>query len=293
MNNNIKTSKAVIVSCPRCHKQYRLDVSRLNYARLPDSSGLGVQLACSNCHEQWWELKKESVNANQPELRAAVPEQPFRNLTDISLLYQRQNANYSYQNDDYDRSPSSTTPNFGPGFTAKVEDQMFVTPMPSNKSIVDKQSNWKKRIKIALWSTVIFGGTLGLAFVTMKLSSSSNLIHDITTAGAPITPGEILIEDIQFDVKSFDSKQQRVIVAGNVKNPGPLAIPLRNIQIAVWGSCAEGQTPNAQGLCEIRVWTYKWKQDLLQPGEQLTFKGAAKIPANLQVDQVHVDVAAN
>ena len=127
----------------------------------------------------------------------------------------------------------------------------------------------------------------------MKLSSSSNLIHDITTAGAPITPGEILIEDIQFDVKSFDSKQQRVIVAGNVKNPGPLAIPLRNIQIAVWGSCTEGQTPNSQGLCEIRVWTYKWKQDLLQPGEQLTFKGAAKIPANLQVDQVHVDVAAN
>ena len=281
----------MIVSCPRCHKQYRLDVSRLNYARLPDNSGLGVQLACSNCHEQWWELKKESVNANQPELRAAVPEQPFRNLTDISLLYQRQNANYAYQSDDYDRSVS--TPSFGPGFTAKAEDQMFATTIPSTKNTQTKQSNWKKRVKVAFWSTFIFGGTLGLAFATMKFSNSSNLIHEMTNAGAPTAPGEIVIEDVQFDVKSIDSKQQRVIVAGNVKNPGPLAVPLRNIQIAVWGSCANGQTPNPQGLCEIRTWTYKWKQDLLQPGEQLTFKGAAKIPANLQVDQVHVDVATN
>ena len=45
-------------------------------------------------------------------------------MTDISLLYQRQNANYSYQSDDYDRS-TSTTPSFGTGFTAKAEDQMF------------------------------------------------------------------------------------------------------------------------------------------------------------------------
>ncbi len=278
----------MIVSCPRCHKQYRLDVSRLNYTRLPDSSGLGVQLACSNCHEQWWELKKESVNANQAEYRAAVPEQPFRNLTDISLLYKRQASNYAYQPPTLERNFSSA-----PKIVSKAEDQIFPPSPQSIKSENFKPAKWQRLVKIALWSLIILGGAIAFMVTAMKLSQASPLIPAVAIKPAPVTPGEILIEDIQFDVKPIDGNQQRVIVAGNVKNPGPLAIPLHDIQITAWGSCIEGQAPNDQGLCEIRNWPYKWKQDLLQSGEQLTFKSAAKIPASLQVDQVHVDVATN
>lgn len=283
----------MIVSCPRCHKQYRLDVSRLNYTRLPDNSGLGVQLACSNCHEQWWELKKESVNTNQAEYRAAVPEQPFRNLTDISLLYQRQASNYVHQNSTPERIFSSA-----PNVAQKAEEQTFSPSSQPNspqpiKNEPFKQAKWKKLLRIALWSLIIIGSAIAFMLTAMKLAQTSPLIPDTAIEQAPVAPGEVLIEDIQFDVKPIDGNQQRVIVAGNVKNPGPLAIPLHDIQITAWGSCIEGQPPNDQGLCEIRVWPYKWKQDLLQSGEQLTFKSAAKIPANLQVDQVHVDVATN
>jgi hypothetical protein len=272
----------VIVSCPRCHKQYRLDVSRLNYTRLPDNSGQGVQLACSNCHEQWWELKKESINTNQSEYKAAVPEQPFRNLTDISLLYQRQSANYAYQ----------TLPNEqNIPLVSRTEDRNYAQQSIPQKE--PKSQKWRSVLRIGLWSFIILGGTITIALVAMKFNPSSSLIPITEHAQKPVTPGEVSIENIQFDIKPIDEEHQRIIVVGNVKNPGPMAIPLRNIQLTAWGTCLQGQIPNEQGLCQIRVWPYKWKQDLLQPGEQLTFKSAAKIQANLQVDQVHVDVETN
>lgn len=274
----------VIVSCPRCHKQYRLDVSRLNYTRLPDNSGHGVQLACSNCHEQWWELKKESINTNQSDYKAAVPEQPFRNLTDISLLYQRQAGNYAYQT-----APQETNVSFA----SRAEDRLYIQQQPIPQKEPTKQpsqTSWKNLVRIGIWSLIILGGTVGLAFVAMQFNNSA-LIPTTEQAKSPVMPGEMSIENIQFDVKPIDETHQRIIVVGNVKNPGPLAIPLHTIQITAWGSCQEGQSPNEQGLCQIRAWPYKWEQDLLQSGEQLTFKSTAKIPANLQVDQVHVDVS--
>lgn len=274
----------MIVSCPRCHKQYRLDVSRLNYTRLPDSSGQGVQLACSNCHEQWWELKKEFINTNHSEYKAAIPEQSFRNLTDISLLYQRQSANYAYQIPQ--REPNMS-------FISRSEDRTYAQQTIPQNEYQKQKKTWRSFIRVGLWSFIIFGGIISLALIAMKITPASSLIPTTENAHAPVTPGEINIENIQFDVKPIDETNQRIIVIGNVKNPGPLAIPLHNIQLTAWGSCLEGQSPNEQGLCQIRVWPYKWKQDLLQSGEQLTFKSAAKIPSNLQVDQVHVDVSAN
>lgn len=271
----------VIVSCPRCHKQYRLDVSRLNYTRLPDNSGQGVQLACSNCHEQWWELKKES-NTNQSDYRSTVSEQPFRNLTDISLLYQRQSGNYAYQTAAQQESNIS--------FVSRAEDRMYTQQQPAPQKEPKKQIPWKNLARISLWSLIIFGGIIGVTFVAMQFNNSS-LIPTTDHAKNPVIPGEISIENIQFDVKPVDETHQRIIVVGNVKNPSPLAIPLHNIQITAWGSCQQGQSPNAQGLCQIRSWPYKWEQDLLQSEEQLTFKSTAKIPANLQVDQVHVDAS--
>lgn len=268
--------KIVIVSCPRCHKQYRLDISRLNYISLPDNSGQGVQLACSNCHEQWWELKKESVNLNQQQYNTPRHEQPFRNLTDISLLYQRQSSNYAYQAD-----PDISFPARGD-----------IRPFPQQPALqTQKTKRWKTLFQIVLWSFIIFSGTIALALVAMQFNPS--LVISSEHMSEANTPGEFSIENIQFDVKPIDEERQKVIVIGNIKNPGPLAIPLHNIQLTAWGTCLQEQTPNEQGLCQIRVWPYKWKQDLLQPGEKLTFKSAAKIPANLQVDQVHVDVASN
>jgi hypothetical protein len=241
-----------------------------------------VQLACSNCHEQWWELKKESVNMNQPEYKVAVPEQPFRNLTDISLLYQRQSANYAYQ----------SSPREGDVAFTSREDRAYSQQQAQPKEVL-KPQKWKSLVRITLWSLIIFGGTIALALVAMQFNPSTLLLSTTDQAQIPVTPGEISIENIQYDVKPIDEEHQKIIVVGNVKNPGPLAIPLHNLQVTAWGTCLPEESPNEHGLCQIRVWPYKWKQDLLQSGEQLPFKSAAKIPANLQVDQVHVDVTTN
>ena len=247
---------------------------------MPDGNGQGVQLACSNCHEQWWEVKKESINTNHSQQKVAVPDQPFRNLTDISLLYQKQSANYAYQESPRE---SQTT------FVSRSEDRMFAQPQNVSKNLLE-QKKWNNLTKIGIWSFIIFIGIVTAALVAMRfnLPSLTQSSHYNQSA-----PGDINIENIQFDVTALDDQHQRISVLGNVKNPGPLAVPLKNIQLTAWGSCLPGQNPNEQGLCQIRVWPYKWKQDLLQPGEQLTFKSVAKIPANLHVDQVHVDVATN
>ena len=271
----------MIVSCPRCRKQYRLDVSRLNYTHLPDNSGQGVQLACSNCHEQWWELKKESVNKNQAEYKFAAPEQPFRNLTDISLLYQRQSASYAYR------------PAQEQGLSQTRADTYAYSQQQAAQKEIIKPKKWKIFIQITVWSLFILAGTVSLALVAMHYNPALSFLPTADNTPPTIAPEEVSVENIQFDVKPLDEEHQRIIVVGNVKNSGLLTVPLNNVQITAWGTCQEGQSANEQGLCEIRVWPYKWKQDLLQPGEQLTFKSAAKIPANLQVDQVHVDVATN
>ena len=276
----------MIVSCPRCHKQYRLDISRVNYSNLPDNSGLGVQLACSNCNEQWWEPKKESVNTNQQELRAAVPDQPFRNLTDISSLYQRQSGNYAYQ---YSYSAPDTS--FGDNFSARSEEQMFPANKRSSKVVNTKQPKFKSLIRVAIWSVVLIGVTMLIAFSSMKFGDSGNLLS--TTSAQPTNSGEFEIDGLHFYTKSIDDTVQQVLVIGYVKNTGQIAIPLHNIQITAYGTCNNGQTPNEQGLCEVRTWHYKWKQELIQPGEKLTFKSAAKVPANLSIEQVHADVATN
>ncbi len=258
-------------------------MSRLNYTNLPDNSGQGIQLACSNCHEQWWELKKESVNTNQQEYKTAAPEQPFRNLTDISLLYQRQSSNYAHQ--AYQAEPDVT-------FAARAD----IRPFPQQPALQTKDAlktkRWKTLSQVVLWSFIIFSATIALALVAMQFNSPL-LTSTERPQGETSTPGEFSIENIQFDVKPIDEEHQKIIVVGVVKNPGLLAIPLHNIQLTAWGTCQQDQSPNEQGLCQIRVWPYKWKQDLLESGEELTFKSAAKIPAHLHVDQVHVDAATN
>ncbi len=227
---------------------------------------------------------------NQPEYKVAAPEQPFRNLTDISLLYQRQSANYAYQSSPREADVA---------FTSR-EDRAYSQQQAQPKEVL-KPQKWKSLVRITLWSLIILGGTIALALVAMQFNPSSLLLSTTDDAQISVTPGEISIENIQYDVKPIidentqktDEDHQKIIVVGNVKNPGPLAIPLHNLQITAWGTCLPEESPNEHGLCQIRVWPYKWKQDLLQSGEQLPFKSAAKIPANLQVDQVHVDVTTN
>jgi hypothetical protein len=269
----------VIVSCPRCHKQYRLDTSRLNYINLPDNSGHGVQLACSNCHEQWWELKKESINTNQKDIKIAAPEQPFRNLTDISLLYKKPFAKHT------DQSPNIS-------FSASNNAHHHFSPQQkSPKKDIAKPKQWKTLLLVIFWSLLIFGGTISLAFVAMQFDHP--LLNFSSDSEKQISPDVLIIENIHFDVKPVDNEQQKIIVVGQVKNSGQLATPLQNIQLKAWGTCQPDQTPKEEGFCQIRTWSYKWKQELIQPNEELTFKSAAKIPAHLQVDQVHVDIPPN
>jgi hypothetical protein len=272
----------VIVACPKCRKQYRLDVTRLIYSKLPDNSGLGVRLACSNCHEQWWEIKKEQTNANNKELKAAIPEQPFRNLTDLSLLYGQKQGDIrgSYQ--------QPLPKNFR--FTATPE-RFAVNPKAVPEVEIPESTaptKWQQIIKVALLSLLLFSSVVALAVFAMgyNLSSISNSNLD---SKVPV-PGEIVIEDVQFSTTVSDTSQQRVIVAGKIKNPTPLPIPLKNLEIIAFGTCTNNETPNEQGLCQLRSWQYKWKQDLIHPNEQLTFKSAAKVPSDTLVSQVYVDI---
>lgn len=266
----------MIVSCPRCHKQYRLDTSRLNYINLPDNSGCGVQLACSNCHEQWWELKKESVDTNPQEIKLTAAAQPFRNLTDLSLLYKKSYFKHSHQHAS------------GISFSAGENPNLSSYQQTSPKTT--KKEKWKTYLLIGFWSALIFGGTIALSLVAMQFNRP---LLDFSSSKETPAGDAPIIENIQFDVKPVDDKHQKVIVVGQVKNPNQTEVPLHNIQITAWGTCQQEQTPNEQGLCQIRTWSYKWKQDLLTSEEELTFKSAAKIPANLQVDQIHVDISPN
>lgn len=267
----------MIVSCPRCHKQYRLDTSRLNYINLPDNSGHGVQLACSNCHEQWWELKKESANTNPQEIDATVHEQPFRNLTDLSLLYNKRHLRHT------------NTPSFETTFSA-VDHPHHLSSHTQPKRETLKQKKWKTFFLITFWSTLIFGGIITLALVAMHFDHP---LLNFTSDQQDTSQIAVSVGNIQFDVKPVDEERQKIIVMGQVKNSSQLALPLHNVKLTAWGTCQQDQTPNEEGLCKIREWTYKWKQELLQPGEELTFKSAAKIPVKIQVDQVHVDVSSH
>lgn len=269
----------MIVSCPRCHKQYRLDTSRLNYINLPDNSGHGVQLACSNCHEQWWELKKESINTNHQETKAVMPDQPFRNLTDISLLYKKPSAKHTHQ------------PTHNASFSAGDNPHHFSQQQPLPKKDIGKPKKWKTLLLVIFWSMLIFGGTIALALVAMQFDHP--LLNFSSDSKPQNSHDTLIVENIHFDVKPVDNERQKVIVVGQVKNSGQLARPLHNIQLTAWGTCQPDQTPNEEGLCQIREWSYKWKQDLIQPNEELTFKSAAKVPVNLHIDQVHVDIPPN
>ena len=174
----------------------------------------------------------------------------------------------------------------------RADTYAYSQQQAAQKEII-KPKKWKIFIQITVWSLFILAGTVSLALVAMHYNPALSFLPTADNTPPTIAPEEVSVENIQFDVKPLDEEHQRIIVVGNVKNSGLLTVPLNNVQITAWGTCQEAQSANEQGLCEIRVWPYKWKQDLLQPGEQLTFKSAAKIPANLQVDQVHVDVATN
>lgn len=273
----------MIVACPKCRKQYRLDVTRLLYSKLPDNSGLGVKLACSNCHEQWWEVKKDQNN-NQKELKAAAPEQPFRNLTDLSMLYSNGKTNHT-RIAQQQPLPKSFQ------FTATPERFVINTkPIPEVEIHESEQpAKWQQIVKIALLSLLLFSGIIALAIFSMGYNLPGTQQASSFEAPIPV-PGEVLIEDVQFSTNLADEKNQRIIVAGKIKNPTPLPIPLKNLEIIAFGTCVNNETPNEQGLCQLRSWQYKWKQDLIHPNEQLTFKSAAKVPSDTLVSQVYVDI---
>lgn len=248
---------------------------------MPDGNGHGVQLACSNCHEQWWEIKKDA--SSSADYKESSPERPFRNLTDISLLYQRQSGNYAYQTPAQDVEPT---------MVLRSDPRAFFSPQDS--VVPEKQQSSSGMLKVVFLSFLIFGSIIGVALLAMYLDPNyAKYFTSDVLQQHQSKPGEIHINNVQFDVKPIDADKQRVIVVGNVKNPGPLAVPPQNIQLTAWGTCMKGQTPNEFGLCEIRTWSYVWKQDLLHPSQKLTFKSAVVIPANLHVDQVHVDVTEN
>lgn len=275
----------MIVACPKCRKQYRLDVTRLIYSKLPDNSGLGVQLACSNCREQWWEVKKEQVSNTQATLKSAAPEQPFKNLTDLSLLYnttQQASARSTYQ------APMTKMNSF-----STVPERFTINPknMPEiENSELTKPAKWQQIVKVALISLLMFSSIVALAIFSMGYNLP--IMQTTETENTTVAiPGEVLIENVQFSTKPTDANNQRIIVVGIIKNPSPLPIPLKNLEITAFGQCTNDETPNDNGLCQLRNWQYKWKQDLIQPNEQLTFKSAAKVPSDTLVSQVYVDIS--
>lgn len=277
----------MIVACPKCRKQYRLDVTRLIYSKLPDNSGLGVQLACSNCREQWWEVKKEQASNTQNTLKAAAPEQPFKNLTDLSLLYstpQQNTSRSAYQ------APMTKMNNF-----SAIPERFTINPknLPEieNPELI-KPTKWQQIVKIALLSLLMFSGIVALAIFSMGYNLPSMQTAEPENTAVAV-PGEVLIENVQFSTKSTDSNNQRIIVVGKIINPTPLPIPLKNLEITAFGQCTNDEIPNEQGLCQLRSWQYKWKQDLIQPNEQLTFKSAAKVPLDTLVSQVYVDISTS
>lgn len=273
----------MIVACPKCRKQYRLDITRLLYSKLPDNSGLGVKLACSNCHEQWWEVKKEQNSNNQKEFKVAVPEQSFRNLTDLSLLYNNSKANNT-------RIPQQPLPK---SFHFSAAPERFIINPKSIPEVDVPESTqpakWQQIVKIALFSLLLFSGIIALAIFSMGYNLPG--VQQTSAFDTPIpVPGEVIIEDVQFSTNLADEQNQRIIVAGKIKNPTPLPIPLKNLEIIAFGTCINNETPNEQGLCQLRSWQYKWKKDLIHPNEQLTFKSAAKVPSDTLVSQVYVDI---
>lgn len=277
----------MIVACPKCRKQYRLDVTRLIYSKLPDNSGLGVQLACSNCREQWWEVKKEQTSNTQNTLKATVPEQPFKNLTDLSLLYitsQQSSARSTYQAPMTKMNSFSAIPErftINPKNIPEIENSESIQP-----------AKWQQIVKVALLSLLMFSGIVALAIFSMGYNLPIMQTTETENTAVAI-PGEVLIENVQFSTKPTDANNQRIIVVGTIKNPSPLPIPLKNLEIAAYGQCTNDETPNEHGLCQVRNWQYKWTQDLIHPNEQLTFKSAAKVPSDTLVSQVYVDIPAS
>lgn len=283
----------MIVSCPKCRKQYRLDVTRLIYSRLPDNSGLGVQLACSNCQEQWWEVKKEQTNnSHQINVKAAVPDYIFKNLTDLSLLYN----NRSYARSSYNQPSSTPLPKinvFSPG-TSKLT-------VPVEKKIKESTSddyssyNWQEIAKVALVSLLLFSGIVALALFSLgyNLLEVNNLPPTTLVEMPSPANAELTIEDVKFSTSFVTNNQQRILVIGTVNNSTPVSIQLKDLEIVALGTCLADEKPNDQGVCQLRTWNYKWKQDLLNPGEKLTFKSAAKVSSNVSVSQVYVDIPNN
>lgn len=282
----------MIVSCPKCRKQYRLDLTKIIYSRLPDNSGLGVQLACSNCHEQWWETKKDQ-SKSQDNSKISTSEESFKSLTDLSLLYNSSGKTPPRLKSFQPSQSPSAMPKinvFAHGSSSFAEKHSSEISSENQEIDSTKVTKWHQIVKVGLISLFLFSSIVALAIFSLGYNIPGLETSSDSKITQPATPGEIAIEDVSFSTKPLNDDFQRVLVVGNVKNSTPLPIPLANLEITAMGTCLEGESPNSQGLCQIRTWNYKWKQDLLNPGEKLTFKSAAKIPLNVSVSQVYVNI---
>jgi hypothetical protein len=271
---------SVIVSCPECNKQYKLNPDRVKYVAIPSTDVLGVQLSCSACKTCWWEQKKDLIgdvveDYQEKNNQSPYQSQKYYDLTDISGLILKNGRSERNLKNDFPQQSVNSFNNSKARF--------------SKNNSVEKNNKKYFFITFICFVIILLIG-IGILFIEnnkqiIPWEKKGSLLKDENKKIENNEPKDIDVKNITYEVKQSQDLRQ-VIVIGDITNPNNFDVKVPQIEIIVRGKC----DPKDESDGVIDRWNYEWKRQKLTSQESITFKTSRKVDLNFDITNVEIEV---
>ncbi len=285
----------MIVSCPGCSREYRINKEQVEWATIPDTNELGVKLLCASCEDAWWEKQPSS------KLTSSQKRQ-YHDQTDLAFMVSERDFSREYEAARKDikmppravplaeqvqvstkQAPSIAMPSFPQHDESKING---VGRTSSSKDFSTEKSRFPYGWFVFFLTLVAIIGAVGFVFFKEQLFQK-----DLTSVADQRK--DFVVQNVNYDIRQIDN-ENIITVVGEIGNPNVNDAPVPSLEVLLLGPC-----PNSEGdakplaeeaLCTLYNWPYHWDFSHIHAGEKVTFHTHAKIPSDLIVSRVDIDL---
>jgi hypothetical protein len=240
----------MIVVCPQCAKEYRVDPAELPPAKSSQYKNLGKGwwLSCRYCFKEWWfhapkgfSWYEGGVPPEQYAKTVVKKSSRFEDKTDLTAL---QVNRPSTAETDYYHHQNMMLEEYTP-YAERPEDVMELQELRS-----------KKPLKIFLFILFVLScSVLGFFLKPFWMEDTKSYVNQTVALTPPKNQKDILalkITDVQYDVVEKQDKKQ-IVIRGKIHNLKPESVPIPKLRMNIWGPCKPDSLASQMKVADEKI----------------------------------------
>lgn len=285
----------MIVSCPGCSREYSIDDKQVDWVEIPNTKTQGVKLLCSSCDDVWWEKRPSSKHLRPLSNK-------FFDHTDLAFMVAEgaPTSGFEKKTNQFNEPKSRAVPleekiqfikqspavtmNITPHFDDKLSGNGRVQ---ANAPKEQEKSRFPYGWFVFFLTLVAVVGAIGFVFFKESLFQKEPEV-------AAKALKDFVIQNVNYDVRQIDN-ENIITVVGEIGNPNNVDAPVPALEVLLLGECpaSNGENPQPAAdsqLCTLYNWSYSWDFTHIHAGEKVSFHTHAKIPNDLIISRVDIDL---